>query len=914
MMMYRIGLLFCLLMTIAAWADGFFEPFDSGERIPEYRIWFPTGKPGKAEFDATVGHEKPGSLCLSGAMRGAVAVVMPVADNKGGLYRFSAWVRGEEKGMGTFCLKLWPSLKERGEVPPYGSTSLPLPIEQTWQYHEVVFRIPQECKYADTTINAIAGQVILLNFTGKVFIDEIRLEPALPCGDSDCFYEQNFTDEATADAWGLYGSEGIEGVTKVERVADGCGDAGAIAIHHVSGKSGYGAAPKQPLACPLGAPDKQPSGKDNALTLELSVKQEGGASAVLVVEQLDAQGKLLETTTGNPVPAAPDYRMATLPFTLRIETAALRPAVLNAGTGTVIIDNIVLRPADKAEKLTLSRVKKEPLWSIVYPADFFATIDRKEPVISLLSGRTNFILVMLAGDKTLAGSETLVDFTLPESIEVLTAQFSTYGPTYTVEELPPARPGYRTYRVRNPYDWARYMMKTNPNHYSGLQIVMKANGNPGDKGLFTLELTVGDKKGERREIPMEILRPAPVAPLQDWFTVGSWGFIDGHVIDEAAHKALIESFVASGFNHGSVHASQKYASERVVKLGFQPNILIHSPDYAKTYKDPPRRTLADGREDKAHVALGALLTDQQLQAQYRKYVASCVKLLPPTGRAFANIDIEYWGTGVCTSSCFHPTSIAAFRTFAKLGENVQLDSSIILRDYKNEWIAFRNDITVKFHRMARDILHELRPNTLLCAYDYTLNLDGTPSETYLNNVPTNSLLYDQQDAIDAHLVSTYSIEGVNFLDHIDCDSHTFKKPVYGVPYLTEALPNVLLPSWNYHHPSVREVRLEVLAAAASGAAGLSYFTGKAVDGERLNAINEGMNAVGRFAAFYKNGKRADDSVKLEGITPDMRHRVHILDGKSLLTLFNCASSPQTITLPNGAKLTVPPMDFVQTLL
>ena len=78
---------------------------------------------------------------------------------------------------------------------------------------------------------------------------------------------------------------------------------------------------------------------------------------------------------------------------------------------------------------------------------------------------------------------------------------------------------------------------------------MKANGQPGDKGLFTLELTIGDKKGERREIPMEILRPAPVAPLQDWFTVGSWGFNHVHVIDENAHNALIKSFVASGFNH-----------------------------------------------------------------------------------------------------------------------------------------------------------------------------------------------------------------------------------------------------------------------------------------------------------------------------------------------------------------------------
>ena len=902
--MRRISWLLCLVLVASTWGASFYEPFDSGESIPEYRIWFPTGKPGLAEFDATVGHEKPGSICLSRAMRGAVAVQMPINENEGGLYRFSAWVRGEEQGgMGKFVLKMWPALRGPGEVPAYGPVCVPYSLSTEWQQLEVYYRIPQGCKYDDTVVTAILGQVILQNFSRKIYIDDIRIEKVAP----EWPFCENFTDAASAETWGLYGSDGIEGVTKVQRVESGCSDAGAIAIEHISGKSGYGAAPKQPL------PAAQLSTSTD-WTLELAVKQTRGASAVLVVEQLDSAGKLLETTTGTAVPAAPDYRMATLPFTLRKETTALRPAVLNAGTGTVTIDHVAIRPADAGEKAVLSRVKKAPLWSIVYPADFFATIDRKEPVISLLSGRTNFILVMLAGDKSLAGNETLVDFTLPESIEVLAAQFSTYGPAYTVEELPPARPGYRSYRVRNPYNWATYMMKTNPNHYSGMEIVMKANGQPGDKGLFTLELTIGDKKGEKREIPMEILRPAPVAPLQDWFTVGSWGFNHVHVIDENAHKALIESFVASGFNHGSVHASQRYASERVVKLGFQPNLIIHSADLARIYKNPPYRTLADGREDKGHVALGAAVNDPELREQYRKYLVSCVKLLPPTGRACASIDIEFWGTGLCTQSCFHPTTIAAFRDFAKLGQNVQLDSTIILRDYKKEWIAFRNDITIKLHRMARDILRELRSNTLLCAYDYTLNLDGTPTETFLDNVPTNSLLYDQLDAIDAHLVSTYSIEGVNFLDHIDCDSHTFKKPVYGVPYLTEALPNVLLPNWNYHHPSVREVRLEVLAAAASGAAGLTYFTGMAVDGERLNAINEGMNAVGRFADFYKSGKRADDSVKLEGMTSDMRHRVHVLDGKSLLTLFNCATTPQTITLPNGAKLTVPPMDFAQIML
>ena len=154
-------------------------------------------------------------------------------------------------------------------------------------------------------------------------------------------------------------------------------------------------------------------------------------------------------------------------------------------------------------------------------------------------------------------------------------------------------------------------------------------------------------------------------------------------------------------------------------------------------------------------------------------------------------------------------------------------------------------------------------------------------------------------------------EGVNVLDHIDCDARVFRKPVYGVPYLTEALPNVQLPTWSYHHPAVAEVRLEVLAAAASGAAGLTYFTGMAIDGERLNAISEGLAAVAKYEEFYRDGKRADATITLKGMTPELRHRVHVLGSRRLLTVFNCGREPATITLPGGQPLTIPPMDFAQ---
>ena len=215
--------------------------------------------------------------------------------------------------------------------------------------------------------------------------------------------------------------------------------------------------------------------------------------------------------------------------------------------------------------------------------------------------------------------------------------------------------------------------------------------------------------------------------------------------------------------------------------------------------------------------------------------------------------------------------------------------------------------------MVKNLVHETRKDCEFVAYDYTLNLDGS-EPAFAKTVPTVAMDYDKADAIDAHQVSYYNYEGVVFLDHADNDVKRFSKPVWGVPYICEALPPVQLPTWSYHHPCKEEVRLEVLGAAASGLKGFCYFTGKAYDGSRLNAINSGLNAVARYKDFYFKGQRADEKVQLQGLTKDMRYRVHELNQKQLITIFNCGKTDETVTLPNKQKVTVKSMDFAQIVI
>lgn len=883
----------------------YFDTFDTPESLKRYNHWSPAASGGRFDFDAKEGKSKPGCGYFSVSMRAALSYRLRKLDPAGGIYRFSCYTKSDTPGMGTFTVKMYPSINRKGEVIPLSSSSTPVLVTKDWTYQETYLRIPPQGKYNLGQGIGFMVQAVLQNFSGKLFIDDYKVEKVASYG----IWGENFTDKSTAASWGLSGrSNGIEGTAEMKYIDSGFSDPGAWQITWKSGKSGYGVAPKKPLQV------KDFGNGDFAL--DAAIASTAGAAAVMVVDVYDAAGKVIKSFSGEPVAVNNDYKIVSLPFTLDKDAVSFSPVITNSGKGIVKFDNVVIRKASEAEKTLLERNRKAPLWSIVYPFDFYSYIDREEPNIKLLAGRTSYIKLMLAGDKTLKG-DTVIDLTLPEELEVLSAQFSTYGPEIPFQQLRKSEAGTKRYRFVNPYNWARYMMRNNPNHYTGLQIIVRAADKVGKVAPLKTDMRIGSVQGEQRTLAVELVKPEPEAVYMPEFRIGGWGGGSVLVRNAEARKELISSIVKSGITFGSVHESQYNLTEDAKKLGFMPGILIHSPDYVNIYKgqgmtDLPMRTLNDGRTDKGHIALGAALNDPKFQAAYKKHIKKALSLLPKTGHCIVEIDIEFWGTGQSHISCFHPSTIAEFRKWAKIGDDVKLDSKIILKSYFNQWSKFRRAYTVRMHKYVKELVHELRKDCEFVAYDYTLNLDGS-EPAFARTVPTVAMDYDKGDAIDAHQVSYYNYEGVVFLDHADNDAKKFSKPVWGVPYICEALPSVQQPGWSYHHPCKEEVRMEVLGAAASGLKGFAYFTGKAYDASRLNAINSGLNAVARYKDYYFKGKRADEKVKLNGMTKDMRYRVHEYKGKKLVTIFNCGKTDQTVTLPGGRKVTVKTMDFVQEI-
>ena len=225
-----------------------------------------------------------------------------------------------------------------------------------------------------------------------------------------------------------------------------------------------------------------------------------------------------------------------------------------------------------------------------------------------------------------------------------------------------------------------------------------------------------------------------------------------------------------------------------------------------------------------------------------------------------------------------------------------------MKQYREQWSDFRNWVTAELHGLTRRLIREIRPDLILLAYDYTL-APGGKAPAFVANSPMNTLLYDPH--VDVHLVSYYNREGTVFLDAVDNDVTHLKKPVWAIPFLMKNINNVHRQDYDYNQISARELRFEIVAAAASGARGHLGFPGKLLDADYLRAYAEGVAVVARYKPFYLDGRRADKLVTLVHPHPNVRHRVHRLDGKLLLTLFNCGEKSLDVEFEfNGRKHTV----------
>ena len=869
-------------------ADTFDTPDPQDQSVPAgWYNWKPETDPGRFVFDHQSGRHDTHSLRLASTHNAVWQRKLPA--RPGAMYRFSAWVNMEQDAPGA-AVRI--AMQPRGIIKTTGKESWLSghaapherpPAPGTWQYLETFWTAPDSGSYADGDLTLVDIELFGKRVGGNVRYDDARLDEVSITGP---WYDAFSDAKETLGNWAIYAWRGLEGQAKCEHLADGFGDPGALRVRHLRGQPGFSAA--RLLSRSLLGPLRD-------WTLLAHAEGRDGSTAMLAVEQLDGQGKVLAKTMGDGPGRFPaGWRRRKVTFRIVPKAVSVRLLLLNDGTGSAVFDNAWLRPA-QADELK-SEVETHPVMIGLFPADVVAAIDQSPASLAFPSGQANAWVLHLYGDKE-TKADTTVRIDTPSWLTVLTAQQATYGK----EPLPFASrkgtdPGRTVHEFKNPYAWQRAQMGTKPNPYTGLLLVCRADAPPETEATVTIQSTLGDQTGQERTVKLVVREPIPKVPSLKAFHVGIWGLGWLHVRDPEAHRSLLQTYLNAGVRSGSMHETHGFAVPTMRKTGFTPTMIIHSPSSPLPYrslpadKRPPFAVLADGKNTHHFIALGAALNDPKVHAHYRRYLARYLRGYPDFAHT-AILDIEFWGDGSVSRSDFHETTVAEFRRRQKIPADTPLTAATILKDHYEAWSAFRNALTAELHGVTRRILREVRPDMQLWAYDYPLGEGGAPRE-FVTESPMDTKQYEPH--IDGHLISYYNLEGTRFLDAVDNDVKHLTKPIHAVPFLMKNISNIYDTSYNYAQISARELRFEIVAAAASAAAGHVGFPGKLMDADYLHAYAEGVAAVAACEAFYAQGTRNDRAVAIRDAPPTVRHRVHDLNGQRLVTLFNGGTKPVTV--------------------
>jgi hypothetical protein len=861
-------------------ADSFDTPESADPAMPQgWYTWKPDSDPGRFVFDHDYGRRDVHSVCLAGTLNGVWQRKLPA--RPGAVYRFSGWVRAEQaETTGAITLAMQPKVlsKATGKEAWADSRSVPnqvMPQPGCWQYLETFWTAPAAGEYPEGKLTLIDVEFLSKALKGKVWCDDARLEEV----EVTAPWRDDFGDAAGArDAWRVYAFHGLEGQAEVVHEPEGFTDPGAVRVNHLRGQVGFSAARLLPRAT-FGAL------RDWTLVVQAMGLADGVPA--LNVQQLDDKGEILETSAGAGSAGKPGWREHRTSFALQPRTAQVRLLLANNGKGSAVFDNAWLRPAQADE--IVSPEAPLPVRFRLFPADVIAAIDATPALIAVPAEQVGAFNLHLYGDRE-SKAPTRLEIEVPDWLVLRTAQMACYGekplePTRAVAR----QAGRSVYTFTDPYPWQRWQAGNQPNPYTGLFTVWRADAKPGVEDSLVIRTFLGDQTGEARTLKLAVRPPIVPVPELKGFAVGIWGLPWLNVRDTAAQRELLRTYVDAGVRRGSMHETHGYAVPVMTELGFKPALAVMSDlTDPVTYRAlpegqrPPLAVTFEGQPTQHFIALGAALNDPAVHAAYKARLKQKLRGFPDSA-ADALADIEFWGDGSVSRSDFHPSTIAEFRKRAKIPLDQALTPPVIVQEHYAEWSRFRNDVAAELHGRMRQFLQELRPGMKLWAYDYPLAADGTAPASVTES-PMNSLLYEPY--VDGHLVSTYNIEGAQFLDTVDNAARHLKKPVWTTPFLMKNIDGIYDRNYNYAQISARELRFELVGAAASGAKGHLGFPGQLMDADFLHAYAAGVAAVARHEELYLEGERQDGLVRLVDPAPTVRHRVHVLRGRRLLTLFN----------------------------
>jgi len=639
----------------------------------------------------------------------------------------------------------------------------------------------------------------------------------------------------------------------------------------------------------------------NGLEFSAFSKTSGESSAVLIAEALDKDGKIISEYKSEPIKSA-DWKKATLFFSPPVGMAKVKVYCFNEGQGTVSFSGAELKNAKtKIEEAF-------PFQAICMPVEMMKDLNGGKGEFNTFSDRPVPLAFEFKGNTKKNKINSLV-VEIPKEIK-LAECFNSHEGLGLKEEKPEiekvSRDGkdYLRYTFRNPkvfgivqpsWAWERKLV---------MAMLPEDKASIGNKGNIYWYLKADERKSEENFFALNILPPMPGTAKPKNFPLVFYGTYDVNFNNPDLMAKVAGIYEEAGDvvrGRGSAERDlflEKRGWKMWVKLPdyMHGKFIVNGEGWEKVKDKIEACVRENGKTDKDRICPQYFLSDPDFRIYIKKFLLSKLQRKGLKNGEPVSFDIEPWEP---MEWCFCERCRKDFAAYCKLGKTAEI--SEIKSKYQKEWRDFRCLNTSEVLKMHCDVVRENYPASKIIDYDYVVNFNCPDFRDAYYRVAKDPQLNEKY--FDAHLSSYYHYTDKNAFDMIDINARNLKKDYWVLGAIDRS--GTYLSGKEVISPA--QARMLILASAASGAKGAGFYPGLHIDGKFFVAIDKAMSEIAVLEKFFMEGKRIDSELKvqplpyfskkvqvgdreIEIVRPNWKdrfgYRVHSLDGKKLLSIFN----------------------------
>lgn len=636
---------------------------------------------------------------------------------------------------------------------------------------------------------------------------------------------------------------------------------------------------------------------NKALTLRSYVKTEKDGKAFYVIDKLNKDGKVIQRESSPAVSSPGDWGTLQYDFITESNTEDIRIFCVNGGKGSVLFHLVDLYP-NFAE---ISRTAKFPVNVSCEPAEGNRSWNNGKRVFNSISRSPNSMSFCFWGDKNKASVNTSLIIECPRSIIIPEAFYLDYHipnnkqVEFTKENIAGKMENYTRYI----FGISEIIKRLGATPYSFGAITLcfvPENDSPGNEYKIYYRLKDKNMETEAQEVALNILPPMSKTPNPKKFGMTIWNGEDIDYYNSNLVEKVAAKYEEAGLDSrklSSLKSDAAKVDDILRTRGWRFMRDIHH-DFLHLAKSQA----IDGRNGKpvSHFPCPTdFITSPQVFSNMVGWLKkdSIVKLKDNEPVIY---DFEPFGFG--SKYCYCADCIAGFsRDYAIPLSEIKNRRDILVKyskEWTDYWIKTIHKVIIVFTRAVK----EVKPNNPVCIYDYPLYYNKNGVEDFFANCPLDPRVIEQ--TLDGHYSSFYHHLGKKAFDLLDVNVKNLKKPLWVMPMVGGSLP-----FWDHtENPSPDDLRQTIVAAASTGAKGVSPYTGLFLDGLYFISMDKAMNEIANLESYYIDGIRDDGTISWEGVARDgaiksdwdeyVGARVHKLDNKLLVTLFNFNSTENAV--------------------